>query len=210
MKKLTFMLALAFTFAFAFGMFAEAGEEHQVEIDKEVHDFMLKDVMGKAHSLKELGKDKKVTVVMFIATQCPVSNNYNERMVKLFDDYKDKGVQFIGINSNKQESVEEVAKHSQEHDFKFTVLKDPGNKIADYFGAKRTPEVYLLDDKLTLRYHGAIDSSEHEPEKATPHLREVLGLVLAGKAIPTDQKETKAFGCTIKRVEQGAKPKNTP
>ncbi|MBI1923462.1 redoxin domain-containing protein [Candidatus Poribacteria bacterium] len=195
MKKLTFILALTFTFVCAFSMFAKAGDdEHKVEIDKDVHDFTLKDVMGLEHSLKELSKDKKTTVVMFIATQCPVSNNYNERMVKLFNDYKDKGIQF-----------EEIAKHAQEHGFQFTVLKDPGNKIADYFGAKRTPEVYLLNEKLVLRYHGAIDSSEHEPQKATPYLRDVLDLVLAGKEIPAEQKETKAFGCTIKRVEQEMK-----
>ena len=211
MKRLTFILALIFTFAFAVGMFAKAGDdEHKVEIDKGVRDFTLKDVMGLEHSLKELSKDKKTTVVMFIATQCPVSNHYNERMVKLFNDYKNKGVQFIGINSNKQESVEEIAKHSQEHGFQFTVLKDPGNKLADYFGAKRTPEVYLLDEKQVLRYHGAIDSSENEPQKATPYLREVLGIVLAGKEIPAEQKETKAFGCTIKRVEQETGPKKTP
>ncbi|MCZ6678698.1 MAG: thioredoxin family protein [Candidatus Poribacteria bacterium] len=207
MKTSVLILVLTLTLTFTFGMFAEAGK---VKMDKKVGNFTLNDAAGKRHSLKDLSKDKKGTVVMFIATQCPVSNNYNERMVKLYNDYKDKGVQFIGINSNKQEAIDEIAEYNKAHGFEFAVLKDAGNKIADYFGAKRTPEVYLLDENLTLRYHGAIDSSEHEPETATPYLRETLNLVIAGEEIPDEMKETKVFGCTIKRVRKETKRRSTP
>ena len=77
-----------------------------IKIDKAVPNFTLKDVKDKEHSLKDLSRDKKATVMMFISTECPVSNDYNERIVALHNDYKDQGVQFIGINSNKNESVE--------------------------------------------------------------------------------------------------------
>ena len=197
MKLLTRILTVTFIFTIAFSM--NAGTD-TVKMDKEVPNFTLKDAMDKEHSLKDLSRDKKATVVMFISTECPVSNRYNERIIALHNDYKDQGVQFIGINSNRNESVEEIVEHNKANKFSFLVLKDLGNEIADKFGAKRTPEVYLLDEKWILKYHGAIDNSQKDPE--TRYLRQVLDLVIAGKEISEDLKKTKAFGCTIKRVRR--------
>ena len=90
--------------------------------------FALPDVSGKVHSLAQY-LDNKYVVVMFIATQCPVSNAYNDRMAKLYADYASKGIAFVGINSNRQESVEEVAQHSKAHGFLFPVLKDEANRV---------------------------------------------------------------------------------
>lgn len=169
-----------------------------VELGKKVEDFRLDDAGGKARAMSDY-KGKKAVVVMFIATRCPVSNAYNERMAKLDADYRDKGVQVIGINANKQEPVEEVAKHAGEHGFQFPVLKDPGNVVADRFGAQFTPEVYVVDGKGILRYHGYIDDDQYQKkEKRSEDLRAALDAILAGKPVPVDR--TKAFGCTIKRV----------
>ena len=205
MKLLTQILAVTFIFTLASCVIANTDT---VKMDEEVPNFTLKDAMNKEHSLKDLSRDKKATVVMFISTQCPVSNDYNERILALHNDYKDQGVQFIGINSNRNESVKEVAEHSKANEFRFLVMKDPENKIADKFRARRTPEVYLLDEKRVLRYRGAIDNSQKEPE--TRYLREVLDLAIAGKEIPEDHKKTKAFGCTIKRVRKERSRGRTP
>ena len=205
MKLLTRILTVIFIFIITFSMNTGADT---VKMDKEVPNFTLKDAMDKAHSLKDLGHDKKATVVMFISTQCPVSNHYNERIIALHNDYKDQGVQFIGINSNRNESLEEIAEHNKTNKFDFVVLKDLGNKIADKFGARRTPEVYLLDEKQILRYRGAIDNSQKNPE--THYLRARLDLVVAGKEIPEKRKKTKAFGCTIKRVRKEPSRDRTP
>ncbi len=170
----------------------------EVELGKKVEGFKLKDYNGKDHALSDY-KDKKAVVLMFIATRCPVSNAYNERMASLDADYRDKGVQFIGINSNKQEPAEEVAKHAGENGFKFPILKDPDNVIADRFGAQVTPEIYVLDSKGILRYHGYIDDDQHQKkEKPSQDLRAALDALLAGKSASVER--TKAFGCTIKRV----------
>lgn len=178
---------------------AEKSDESQkVKLDQPVENFALKDYNGKEYQLSEF-KGKKGVLVIFIATQCPYSNAYNERMVKLYNNYLEKGIQIIGINSNKQESIEEVAKHSKDHSFKFPVLKDLNNVIADRFVAQVTPEAYLLDEKWILRYHGWIDSNHQDESKASKDLRAALDALLAGKEIP--KKETKAFGCTIKRVK---------
>jgi peroxiredoxin len=160
-------------------------------------DFTLKDYHDKEHSLSDF-KDSKAIVVMFIATQCPVSNAYNERMVSLYNDYQPKGFAFVGINSNKQESVEEIKEHSQKHNFKFPVLKDWNNVIADQFEASVTPEIYVLNSDFDLLYHGRIDNSRRESDVKSQDLRAALNEILAGK--PVSNTETKAFGCTIKRV----------
>src|SRR5512132_2208472 len=78
-----------------------------------IDDFKLPDTDGKEHSLKSLMGNKGV-VLLFIATKCPVSNAYNERMEQLAQDYKSKGVTVIGINSNFTEPVTEVKSHAAE------------------------------------------------------------------------------------------------
>ena len=137
---------------------------------------------------------------MFIATQCPVSNAYNDRMAALYDDYQPKGLAFVGINSNKQESVEEIKEHSQKHNFEFPVLKDWNNAIADRFEANVTPEIYVLNSNFDLLYHGRIDDSRRESDVNSQDLRAALDEILAGKQVSNTV--TKAFGCTIKRVSK--------
>jgi len=165
---------------------------------KKVSDFTLEDYNGAKHSLTDY-KSSKAIVLMFIATQCPVSNAYNGRMVELYKDYNSKGVAFVGINSNKQESAEEVGNHSKEHGFEFTVLKDWNNVVADKLEASVTPEIYVLNSKLEVLYHGRIDDSQRENRVASKDLRVALDRILAGKAVEVT--ETKAFGCTIKRIK---------
>lgn len=179
--------------------FAEETQD-KAALDAVVKDFTRKDADGESHALYTLSEEKQATVVIFLATQCPVATDYAERIVALVKAYDDKNVQFIGINSNKQETVAEILEYNKKHNFTFPVLKDPENKIADYFGARRTPEVFLLDAERVLRYAGAIDDSRKEPTKN--YLRDALDLVIAGKDIPKASKKTRAIGCTIKRVRK--------
>ena len=160
--------------------------------------FTLPDCNGVSHSLADY-KDAKAVVLMFIATKCPVSNGYNTRMVSLYDDYKDKNVVFVGINSNKSEDVEEVRNHAKEHGFEFTVLKDDKNVVADKFGATVTPEIYVLNSSRQILYHGRIDDSRRESEVTSRDLRNALDQILAGQ--PVTISETRAFGCTIKKID---------
>jgi peroxiredoxin len=162
-----------------------------------IDDFKLPDFDGKEHSLTSL-KGAKGTVVIFIATKCPVSNAYNDRMEKVAADYKAKGVNVIGINSNNTEPAAEVKSHAADKHLTFTILKDDGNKIADRLGATRTPEAYVLDASGKLVYHGRIDNSQKLEGIISNDLREALDELLAGKAI--SKTGGAAFGCTIKRV----------
>ena len=161
--------------------------------------FSLKDYQGKEVDLKAF-QGSKAVVLMFIATQCPVSNAYNERMAALAKDYQAKGVAIVGINSNRQETSAEIAAHASQHGLTFPILKDVDNVEADQFGAQVTPETYVYDAGWKLRYHGRIDDNQRGDHIQSQDLRNALDAVLAGKDVPV--KETKAFGCTIKRVQK--------
>src|ERR1043166_8988831 len=147
-----------------------------------IDDFTLPDADGASHSLASL-KGKNGTVVIFIATKCPVSNAYNDRMEKVFEDYQVKGISVVGINANSTEPAAEVKAHAAEKCLKFTILKDDGNKIADRLGAFATPQAYVLDAKGKLVYHGRIDNSRDPAGIESSDLRTALDEVIAGKAV---------------------------
>jgi peroxiredoxin len=182
---------------FAFGARTEGEVPAPPAIGATIEDFTLPDVDNKDYSLKSLA-GKNGTVLLFIAVQCPVSNAYNERMEKLAEDYKAKGISVIGINANVTEDVAAVKAHASEHKLSFTILKDPGNKIADKLGAAVTPEAYFLDANNKLLYHGRIDNARNAAQIETNDLRNALDAALAGK--PIEKTEAKAFGCSIKRA----------
>jgi peroxiredoxin len=162
-----------------------------------IDDFKLPDTDGAEHSLKSLA-GKNGAVLIFISVQCPVSNGYNERMEKLAEDYKARGVNVIGINSNVTEPAAAVKAHAAEKHLTFAILKDDGNKIADRLGATRTPEAYVIDASGKLVYHGRIDNSQNTANITSNDLREALDELLAGK--PISKTGGAAFGCSIKRV----------
>ncbi|OYT68813.1 MAG: hypothetical protein CFK48_10315 [Armatimonadetes bacterium CP1_7O] len=176
----------------------------KLEIGKRVPNFTLPNVNAREGLPKEVTlynlKDQKAIVIMFIATRCPVSLDYDERMANLAKEYTDKGVMFIGINSNHIEPASEVAEHAQKKGFIFPVLKDEGNRVADMYDARVTPEVFVVDSNFVLRYHGRIDDSQNPARVNQRDLKNALDALLAGKEPPV--KETRAFGCTIKRVQR--------
>ena len=167
-------------------------------IGSTIADFTLPDTSGAAHSLASLA-GKNGTVLIFIAVQCPVSNAYNERMEKLAQDYKARGISVIGINANSPESAADVKEHAAKKNLTFPILKDNGSKLADTLGATRTPEAYFLDSKNKLLYHGRIDNSRDVSQVNSSELRDALEATLAGKPVP--KATANAFGCSIKRPE---------
>lgn len=183
-----------FTVATLFAGHLLAGESN-----KKVEDFTLEDCGGIKHSLSDY-KDSKAIVLIFVSVQCPVSNAYNSRMVHLYKDYTPRNVAFIGLNSNKTESVAEVKEHAKKQGFQFPILKDVNNVIADRLEASFTPEIYVLNSKLEPVYHGRIDDSQRESNISSRDLRSALDEILADK--PVSMASTKAFGCTIKRVSK--------
>ena len=147
-----------------------------------------------------LGQDIKV--VVFISTICPVSNSYNLRMKELYRDYAPKGVKFEFLNPNQNESQEETEEHARSVGFPFPVTKDTNNVMADRLGAEYTPEAFVIDRDGVVRYHGRIDDAQNPARVRHNSLRLAIDAVLDGREVPAP--ETKAFGCTIKRVRKAS------
>ncbi len=187
MTKLALAVVVAFVWPLAYG--------EPVRIDAPVPEFQVADLQGASHAFSSLKGE--TTVVVFLSARCPVSNTYNMRMEALYKDYSAKGVKFIFVNANFNESPNEVANHGKQAGFSFPVYRDAGN-AAEIFNAQVTPETFVIDKRGVLRYHGAIDDSQNEARIKKQGLRNALDELLAGKPVSTP--ETKAFGCTVKRA----------
>ena len=174
------------------------GEMKSLKIGDDAPEFALKNYDGKEFDLKNVLKDNKLVVVMFISTECPVSNSYNDRMEKLYETYNLKHVAILSLNANKAEDVKRIAAHAKEHRFKFPVLKDEKNKIADLYGAEVTPETFVINAQGKLLYHGRIDNNSKGNKIESRDLADALDALLADK--PVAKAEAKAVGCSIKRL----------
>ena len=178
---------------------ATAAAAEAPAIGADAPEIKLTTLDGKLFVLSEAARSRNGVVVMFIATKCPYSNAYNDRMRDMAIAYEKQGVLFVGINSNNTEPAEEVAAHARQHGFTFPLMKDPRNKVADLYDARHTPEIFVVDRSGKLRYHGRIDENYENPTQVnSPDLKNALDAMISSK--PIARAETKAFGCSIKRV----------
>jgi peroxiredoxin len=195
MKKVSFLIAAFFAVAM-FVSFNNVSAKDGLAVGATLENFALTDVSGAQKSFDDL-KGKNGAILVFLSIQCPVVKGYNERIVKLADDYAAKGINVIGINSNASESADKVKAHASEH-YKFPVLIDKGNVLADRLGANVTPETFYFNEKNVLVYHGAIDNDRSGENVSMNFLRDALDSKLSGKAVA--KTNANAFGCSIKRA----------
>jgi len=176
---------------------ATSSTEHKIE------PFALQDYLGAEHSSVEWS-DKQAVVVVFLGVECPLAKLYGQRLAEMAKKYEPLGVQFVGINSNRQDTLAEMAHYARVHQVDFPLLKDPGQKVAGLFSATRTPEAFVLDSEGVVQYQGRIDDqygvgySRDEPEQK--FIVDVLDQLLADK--PVALAETEAVGCLIGRAPQ--------
>lgn len=168
-----------------------------LEIGATVESFSLPDTDGATKSLNDL-KGKKGTVIVWLSAQCPVVKAYKDRINEVAAEYQAKGIAFVGINSNATEDLNWVKSNKTEFGYNFPVLIDKGNVLADKWGATVTPEVYYLDSKNVLLYHGAIDNDRSGKNITDQYLKTAFDSALSGK--PIAKTRANAFGCTIKRA----------
>jgi peroxiredoxin len=176
-------------------------------IGSAVSSFSARDVSGKEQSLAQIGRNK-VVVLAFLGAECPLVKVYAPRLVELAGKYEPQGVAFLGISSNRQDSIAGLAAFVRTHRIPFPVVKDLKQRIADSVGAVRTPEVVVLDRERRLRYRGRIDdqfgfvpsnktASYHRPEAIRNDLATALDEIIAGHAV--SRVETEVAGCLIGR-----------
>jgi peroxiredoxin len=167
-------------------------------VGTKLESFTLPDLNGTQQSFEKL-KGKKGAVLVWLSAQCPVVKGYNERINQVAAELKDKDINVIGINSNATEALEWVASNAKEVGYKFPVLIDKDNVLADKLGATVTPEFYYFDKENVLLYHGALDNDRSGKNVTINYLRDAFDSVMSKR--PIKEAKTKAFGCSIKRAE---------
>src|SRR5256885_16988847 len=110
-----------------------------------IPDFTLRDHRGAPRRLVDW-RDSKLIVVAFLGVDCPLAKLYTRRLNEIAKEYASRGVAVIGINSNQHDQLRDIARFARAHEVAFPLLKDSDNRVADLFGALRTPEVFLLDE----------------------------------------------------------------
>jgi peroxiredoxin len=202
-KRLSLMLLLAGSAVlFSFVRTPRgAADTPAANVGRAVAEFHLPDTRGQTVSLADF-KGKKAVAVVFVGTECPINNAFMPRLAELSRTYTPRGVQFLAISSNHQDTTERVAEHARKYEVPFPVLKDADNVVADRFGARRTPEVFLLDATRTVRYRGRIDDQfgigYKRAQPTRRDLAEAIDELLAGKAV--SRPTTPVAGCVIARA----------
>ncbi len=169
-------------------------------------EFELKGIDGQMHSFATIkdanGEAPKGYIVIFTCNTCPVAKMNEQRIIALQEAYGGKGYPVVAIQPNDPavkpgDSFEVMQSYAKDKNFNFLYLFDDGQKVYPQYGATRTPEVFLVDKDLTVRYHGAIDNSARNEDKVNEKfLENAIQAIEAGKE-PTPAK-TKAVGCSIK------------
>ncbi len=190
----------ACTLILALGLGTSAlAQDTQSAIGQEIRPFVLKTADGIAWDLRQSAV-RQFTVVAFLGVECPLVKLYAKRLGELQHKYADK-ITFVGINSNAHDSITELQHFVRTQALPFDVLKDPGNVVADQFGAKRTPEVFLLGANHEVIYHGCIDDQYsygvQKPAADHEYLRDAIEAVLQNQ--PVETPATEVLGCIIGR-----------
>ena len=165
--------------------------------------FSVTDIQGRK---LELAKEPahQLTVICFLGTECPLAKLYAGRLQKIANGFDGSNVRFIGLNSNRQDSAEELKQFALDQQIEFPCGKDFDNVIADQFNVRRTPEVIVVDQSRKIRYRGRVDDqylpgvSRNRPERHD--LKIAIKELLADKPVSVPQ--TAPEGCLLGRVTQ--------
>lgn len=165
----------------------------------------LKGVDDTTYSLDDFS-DSKALLVVFSCNHCPYVQAYEGRMQQVYEDYQEKGVGMVAINSNDatqypEDSFGEMKKRAKGQGLTFPYVRDESQEVAEAYGAQCTPHVMIFDADRSLAYQGRYDGEKDDPEKGNARdVRNALDAILSGKE--PDEPVTRAFGCSIKWSEE--------
>ncbi len=161
--------------------------------------FELPDTEGRQWSTSDGGAS--ATVVVFTCNHCPYALAWHDRIAQVARDYADREVRILAINSNDsdrypRDSYEAMKRRVAAEEWPMPYLHDASQDVARAYGAKTTPDVFVIDSGGRLAYRGAPDGDYDAPAENAQWLRAALDAVLAGRE--PDRPETKPVGCSIK------------
>ncbi len=178
---------------------------------KSVGTSVIGQTISKLHVAEPHGRDfsftrirgKRLTVIAFLGTECPLAKLYSARLETLAQQYRNHGLTVIGFCSNAQDSQQDVTDFVHQHALTFPVFKDTRHRVADQLKAVRTPEVFLLDHEQRVVYWGRIDDQyaigikKAKPQRSD--LKIAIDETLAGNKVSIPIAES--VGCHIGRLE---------
>ena len=168
-------------------------------------DYEMKSVNGISYSLNNL-KEKNGIIILFTCNTCPFVVKWEDRYKLLEELAKKNNIGLVYINSNYKkrdgdDSYEEMKKHAKKMNYRFPYLLDEKSKLANSFGAKTTPHIFMFNSNLQLAYKGAIDDNYEDINKVKEfYLEDAIKQLVKGKRIKIS--ETKPVGCSIKRFRE--------
>jgi peroxiredoxin len=182
-----------------------AAENNQLNLNTPIHDFRLPATDGKEYSPSDFS-DADILVIIFMCNHCPYVKAVISRFVKLQKEYYDKGVRFLGINSNDDEgypedSFEKMKEYYKEWKMNFPYLRDKTQEVARKFEAICTPDIYVYNKNRILKYRGRLDDNRNDESQVTSHdLKDAIDGLLSGKENIENQKTS--IGCSIKWINK--------
>ncbi|MDR6555665.1 thioredoxin family protein [Paenibacillus qinlingensis] len=172
-----------------------------LSLGDEAPDFSLPATNGQTYTLKDFN-DAKTLVIFFTCNHCPYVIGSNEVTRETANRYKDKGVQFVGINANSvntkpEDSFDHMVSHMEEHQYPWTYLRDESQETALAYGALRTPHFYVFDENRKLVYTGrGVDNPKDASKITINNLDIALEELTSGQAITLPL--TNPLGCNVK------------
>lgn len=199
MKRTVLLLVALFTMAMA-------ADNQDLAAGSAIENFSLPDINGNVQTLNRL-KGQKGALVIFLSTQCPMVKAYKDRINQIATDAHAKGINFIGINSNSTETVNWIKSNASGFGYRFPILIDKGNVLADTLDVHAAPEVILVNGDNLLLYRGAIDNDRAGTKISASYLTAAIDASVTGKEIT--KSSIAPSGCSINRVgDSGQGPKN--
>lgn len=178
-------------------------ESNMMPLGTVAPDFTLPDTVSeKDISLRDV-KGKMGTVIMFLCNHCPYVIHVNPELVRIANEFTDRGIAFIAISSNDvekypQDGPDKMKEHARDTGYPFPYLYDETQDVAREYDAACTPDIYVFDGDLKLYYRGRLDGSR--PNNDIPltgiDLRNALDAMLKGEERP--ERQIPSAGCNIK------------
>jgi peroxiredoxin len=201
--RCSFVISATLLLTICCGILGAAEALRSERLGRVISEATLTDYRGASVSLTDM-KDKPIVVLAFIGAECPLAKLAVSKLNLLAKEFEPRGVAILGINSNRQDSMADLAAQAKQQEVGFRLLKDTGNKLADGAGAERTPEVVVLDQKRAIRYVGRLDDQDGIGYRRDAAKRQDLKIaieeLLAGK--PVSVATTEVEGCRIGKVRE--------
>jgi peroxiredoxin len=164
----------------------------------------LTDLSGQKHTIGG-HTDAKLTVLVFLGTQCPVSNSYAPALKRLYDAHAVAGVCFLGVHCDADVSAQIAQTHARDYELPFPLVLDHEQRLAQACGVKTVPTAIVINADGRLLYRGRIDnryvaSGLRRPEATTFDLKVALESALAGQQ--PNPSTTEPFGCPLPLVRR--------